>query len=255
MKNQGKILIVGIISAIICYSVISAEEPKSKLPRKQDKETTMKTKPPFTISKETTYLTEPLREDGYVDYVAALNKICQKGVTPENNAVVPLLEAVGPGIIDKENREQFFRMLGIKPLPEKGDYFIPFEDFLKQAIAAKGKEAETGESTDEEKQSEAFYKAMENPWSEEQYPVVAAWLKANQKPLAKIREAAPRPKFYSPMISKGKGPQVINIQLYAVEPSRDCARLLMIRAMFDIKTGKLKDAKDNIVCATGWQDS
>ena len=29
---------------------------------------------PFTISKETTYITEPLREDGYVDYVAALNQ-------------------------------------------------------------------------------------------------------------------------------------------------------------------------------------
>ena len=41
-----------------------------------------------TISKETTYITEPLRADGYPDYVAALNQRFSQGVTPENNAAV-----------------------------------------------------------------------------------------------------------------------------------------------------------------------
>ena len=33
----------------------------------------------ITISKETTYITEPLRKDGYVDYVAALNRAFPRG--------------------------------------------------------------------------------------------------------------------------------------------------------------------------------
>lgn len=43
-------------------------------------------KPDITVSKETTYLTEPLASDGAIDYVAALNKIESTGVTADNNA-------------------------------------------------------------------------------------------------------------------------------------------------------------------------
>ena len=50
-----------------------------------------------TISKETTYITEPLRKDGYPDYVAAMNQRLSQGVTPENNAAVPFWKAMGPG--------------------------------------------------------------------------------------------------------------------------------------------------------------
>ena len=57
-----------------------------------------KTKPRVlvTISKATTYITEPLRSDGYPDYIAALNQRLSKGVTPENNAVVLFWRAMGP---------------------------------------------------------------------------------------------------------------------------------------------------------------
>ena len=47
-------------------------------------------KPKITIGKETTYITEPLRPDGYPDYVAALNRRASEGVTPENNAARPV---------------------------------------------------------------------------------------------------------------------------------------------------------------------
>ena len=59
-----------------------------------------KTKPKpsvlVTISKETTYITEPLRPDGYPDYLAALNGELSKGVTPENNSAVLFWKALGP---------------------------------------------------------------------------------------------------------------------------------------------------------------
>jgi len=77
--------------------------------------------PRVTISKETTFLTEPLTKDGYVDYLAALNGINSKGVTPENNAAVLLYRAFGPKDIPRQRREHVAMLLGIKPLPDDGE--------------------------------------------------------------------------------------------------------------------------------------
>ncbi len=66
------------------------------------------------ISKETTYITEPLDELGYPDYAAALNQRMSNGVTPENNAAVLLMQAAGPKEIPVEKREGFFRRLAFR---------------------------------------------------------------------------------------------------------------------------------------------
>lgn len=47
------------------------------------------------ISKQTTYLTEPLTEDGLVDYEKALNDKIWKGVTTQNNAARDLVAVMG----------------------------------------------------------------------------------------------------------------------------------------------------------------
>src|SRR3989304_2790491 len=87
--------------------------PKPTAGKPAGKQPAAKPRPLVTISKETTYITGPLREDGYPDYVAALNELCSKGVTPQNNAVVPFCQAMGPGEIDQRIRERFFKMLGV----------------------------------------------------------------------------------------------------------------------------------------------
>ena len=85
-----------------------------------------------TISNETTYLTEPLRKDGSVDYVSALNERYSQGVTPQNNAAILFWKAVGPEEILSEYRSRYFEMLGVPPLPEKGDYYVDLEKYLAQ---------------------------------------------------------------------------------------------------------------------------
>jgi hypothetical protein len=72
IETAMKSAAVGLIILGFCASASSDETPK-------------KTKPKFTISKETTFITEPLDKDGYPDYAAALNARLSKGVTPENN--------------------------------------------------------------------------------------------------------------------------------------------------------------------------
>ena len=79
----------------------------------------------ITISRETTYLTEPLRPDGYVDYRAALNAMASKGVTPDNNAAVLFWQAVGPSGFRAADVGEYFKLLGVPPPPATGSYFTP----------------------------------------------------------------------------------------------------------------------------------
>ncbi len=64
---------------------------------------------------ETTLITEPLDDDGYVDFVAAINHEWSDGVTPENNAAVLIWTALGAEPLPETHREDFFRLLGIEP--------------------------------------------------------------------------------------------------------------------------------------------
>ena len=59
--------------------------------------------PAIVVSKETTYITEPLRKDGYPDYIRYINDKLSEGVTPDNNAVV---------LIDKDNNPRGTRIFG-----------------------------------------------------------------------------------------------------------------------------------------------
>src|SRR6188474_1129382 len=67
--------------------------------------------PPFFLAKETTYFSGPLRRDGTVDYVAAMNEQLGRGVTKENSAAVPFLEAVMSGPEGNQQRAHYARVL------------------------------------------------------------------------------------------------------------------------------------------------
>lgn len=82
------------------------------------------------ISRETTYLLEPLRDDGQVDYLAALNQTNSRDLNPEDNAMVWLMRAFGPNEIDEETRGPYLHALGVGPLPEDGDYMVSIMDSL-----------------------------------------------------------------------------------------------------------------------------
>ena len=65
------------------------------------------------------------REDGTVDYAAALNELNKQGVTPENNAAVVLAEFYGPSVAGPE----YCAEIGIDPLPVNGDYYESFDGY------------------------------------------------------------------------------------------------------------------------------
>ncbi|MCH8046673.1 MAG: hypothetical protein IID44_23465, partial [Planctomycetes bacterium] len=148
----------------------------------------------ITISKETTHIVTPLRPDGYVDYRKALNEQAAKGVTPENNAAVLLWQVMGPKEINKDVREEFFKLLGIDALPQDGQYVVTMDDHIETLL-----EADRPQAYDE------FEAVLLKAWSEKDYPHVASWLKANEKFLELGIEASKRPHFFSPLVVSKEG--------------------------------------------------
>jgi|GEM_PF-3445135 len=65
----------------------------------------------ITVSKETTYVTEPLNEEGRVDFLKAMNRIASEGVTPETNAAVPILEASRINFQDEADIKAFYDLI------------------------------------------------------------------------------------------------------------------------------------------------
>src|ERR1051326_2323925 len=59
-----------------------------------------------TIGHDTTRITSPLKADGTPDYLAYLNEKASAGVTAENNAALPLIDAIGPSFIQETVREE-----------------------------------------------------------------------------------------------------------------------------------------------------
>jgi hypothetical protein len=220
----------------IAFSAFAAEPPAKPKPRVL-----------VTISKETTYITEPLRPDGYPDYVAALNRRMSEGVTPENNFSVLFWKAMGPGSIAKECRERYFQMLGIPAFPEKANYFITSTSHIEHQ-KAKTKSGSTALEDEESRLLEQLSLAMKRPWSKQEFPLWAEWLESNEKPMTLLVEACQRPRRYEPLIS---GPDnqgmLIAVFLPCAQLSREGARALAARAMFQIQQGKVDEAWSDLL--------
>jgi hypothetical protein len=194
----------------------------------------------ITVSRETTWVTEPVDEAGFVVYAEAIRARNSQGVTPENNAAILVWKALGPAEIPQEERERFWRSIGIAPLPEEGDYFriAPVEQIP------------SGGGSDD------FYYhvgvAYATPWSESKYPRVAAWLKENEKPLELIVEASHRPRYFTPRWAEraedGREP-VMMLQLPDLQNLRHVAKALSVRAMLHLEHERVEEChRDLMAC-------
>ncbi|MCE5303890.1 MAG: hypothetical protein LLF97_12390 [Planctomycetaceae bacterium] len=199
-----------------------------------------------TVSPRTTHLTEPLRPDGYPDYVAALDQRLGRGVTPDQNAVVLLCRAMGP-IVKPASRVEYFRKLGIAAPPEKGDYFVDLFEFDRKR---------SGESASQKDQFQQFERyeqlraelgtAMTRPWSPSEHPQIAEWLAANEKPLALLVEASKRPKSYIPAIGDSLL-EILDGLMPIVQSSRAATRALTARAMLRINQRQWTAAQEDLL--------
>ncbi len=202
-----------------------------------------KPRPKFTLGRDTTYATGPLDIGGRIDYVTALNERLSRGVTPETNANVLLWKAIGPRPEGAAMPREFFQWLGYEP-PEGGAYYVDLFRYATNHLGLNNNDAAAlSDQTD---------RAFEGPWTAKQYPIVAQWLKANERPLALVAEATKRPHYFNPLVpprAGEKGTTLIAALVPAVQRCREFAYALPGRAMLHAGEGRHAEAwQDLLTC-------
>ena len=229
--RRSKLLIGGVLSAIVSILVVFAfvwvVVPSGSRQ--------------ITVSRETTYLLGPLNADGTVNYAAALNERFGEGVTPDNNAVVLILRALGPEAIlaDSEDcRVRAFSALGMAPLAHEGHYFVDFDTY----IYSLGPDVR---AADVDAALTWYYGApgmnhgpLESPWQAEDHPVVAEWLKRNAKPLDVLVEATKRSRFFMPRVTASDPPRPSRIAALKCYLMSEALRVTTIK---DTLVKRIKD--------------
>lgn len=218
-----------------------------------------------TISPETTIFTEPLRENGDVDFFAALDAKLSEGVTADNNAVVLFVEAYGPAEIPPERQAAFFDRLGIPELPGDGDYLIGEHAFASRLAEQRGEDVvDVIETFSDDRAA-----ASSRPWTRDDFPDVAAMLEQNRASLDLIVEASLRSRYYSPLISDDglivspsqrsrysstlivdeEHPMLLAVRQPIENSHRDAARQLAARALWKLGEGDAEGAwQDLLAC-------
>ena len=217
-----------ILAALASGMVLAApDEPKKPTPK-------------FTLAKDTTFVTEPLDAEGYIDYEAALNKQLKGTSTPETNAVVLLVKCFGPKPDGKELHPDFYKALGIEPPPAEGEYLKVQEAFFQvkrgdENFLALGKLAEG---------------LRLRAWKPADSPRHAEWLKVNEKALALSIEASNRKDYFHPFISRkadGSKGMLLGALLSLVQKNREVAAMLSLRATLKLGEGNIESALDDVL--------
>lgn len=184
------------------------------------------------IGRETTYLTEPVRDDGTIDYLAALNDRLSEGVTPDNNAFIAIAYTMGRDDWRSAEKRRFvYRWLKVDPPPATLAQFVTYNTFAdRHSLKPRPPATQPSEQflnalEDQLQQSDAISPPSlnhwlkdqlpqgraatqpdrtdqahlpEGPWKPEAYPRVYAWLKRNKAALGRVAIALHRPKWYAP---------------------------------------------------------
>ncbi len=202
---------------------------------------------PIIISRETTYLTGPLREDGRVDYLRAVNERVARGVTPENNAVVLFLQAVGPAVINQDCRERYFAALGIEPLPESGDYFVELDD----AFPKDNEQRDDDGRSERDRLWDGYEDSCIAPWTAADYPEIAQFIGTNQKAIDLLVQASQRPKFYDPAVGPdpAKETMIQTIASDVVQKHRRISEALVSRAMLRLGSGDADGSRADLLAS------
>lgn len=179
--------------------------------------------PAITISKETTWATEPITEEGLVDYQSVLNQQSCRGVTPENNAVVVLSRALGPKLEGTLLPDRYYELLGIEPLPEAGPYFESSWNWWER----NGNKLPPGGWAEF-----AGWDAQmtSRPWAADEFPEFSKWLAEMEAPLQLAVEASKRTEFFSPLCDDDTIPLVASRMSFQATMRELCGALVS-RAM------------------------
>ncbi|MCA9168107.1 MAG: hypothetical protein KDB23_10580 [Planctomycetales bacterium] len=226
------------------------------------------------ISPETTYVVEPLREDGQVDFLRAYNNHVKEGFEGQENGTVLLVQAFGPASLESQfganslgSLSALYRELGMAPLSTDGDYFVTWDfagrvlspldfeslpDELKQELPpSKGDEALTLRRLPPSVATwlnEELESCLAAPWQRREHPAVARWLEESAIPLEKVIAAANCPVRWIPYAAKNETDTLVAVPLADMMMSlRSATRALVARSYLRAGTGDLDGAINDAI--------
>ena len=178
----------------------------------------------------------------FPDYEKLLNERISKGITPERNANVLFWKAYGPSPDGQKEimPDEYFKWMGMEKPPKEGDYFISLHAYTKTLRFAEAGIVLYNQQS----------KASKRPWKATDYPHVAEWLEANEKPLAVFVEASKRPDYFNPLVAPKNEPDSSLVSgIIAVVKPRELVNALLARAMLHVEEGKFDAAwQDLLAC-------
>lgn len=187
--------------------------------------------PPLQVSKETTFLTEPLTDSGEIDFIAGLNRHYGAGVDHDDNAAVILVPICAQ--LDETEPEgggewlnQMQRRLGNDPQLALPKLVSP----NASKIPAEGWDA-----------------CRRRPWLRAENREVAEMLLRNEEALSLVHVAAQRPAYFRPIFTQRPNGTLIASPLSDVQNYRTVCQLLSARAMLAIQEQRFEDARRDLV--------
>lgn len=207
--------------------------------------------PLVTISKATTRIVKPLKEDGYPDYIAALNQQLGSGVTSENNIAVTIWEVVGPNDLPPDIKSMYFKHLGMEPLPADGNYYRSFHQHIKTLMSVLEKDQDNNPQelqTQRDTFDDQYDFCISNPWKKDESIEMDRWLTSAEPFLNRIMQSVEnRDHFYNPYIITAEDraqpiPELISVLLPGAQHTREVARGLALMANRRLADGRIHEA-------------
>jgi hypothetical protein len=193
--------------------------------------------PPFPISRQTTYLTEPRSKEFYgINYAAVIEKQLDPGVPAEENGFRLLTETLGRSLFDTSKDEHWNRLcryLDLSPDLEPKQTFVGFWNYVK-----------TLPPEEKEIIEAPCNKDIAPPWSEEAIPIVRRWLDDNDTALDLFVVAVRKPALYIPPMFDGILISTILTNDYTL---REMARNLRVRMRYRLAIGEIDKAWDDVL--------
>jgi len=194
--------------------------------------------PPFSISPQTTYLTEPRSKEFYgIDYQAFIIEQLDPGVPPEDNGFRLLVETFGRSLFDDKLEEQHWHRiceyLELSPNIEPKHTFVDWWTYQNSLPPEEGELVKTTSHSD-----------VVPPWSEEAMPIVARWIDEHNAAIDMFITAIQMPVLYlPPMFDENPiSPVLVNEDTW-----RRMRSSLLIRARYQLTTGSIDEAWNDVL--------
>lgn len=191
----------------------------------------------ITVAPDTTRITTPLRPDGTPDYLQALEARASAGITPDNNAAVPLVALLDPATPDLP--PTLFTALHLQPpTASRPDSFQTFSLFYQRQHPG---------SPPIDIETKILKAALADaPFTR---PDAAAWTDANADALDALHTITRLPHYHMPYTCDPANDLLINMQLPELHPFRQMGHALVLRARLRIDAGQLDAGAEDLAAA------